>query len=440
MSDAGAYCRSCLEPVAVELRQCPACGSRRILQHNELNTLAIAHIDCDAFFAAIEKRDDPKLEDKPVIIGGGQRGVVSTACYVARMYGVRSAMPMFKALAACPDAVVIKPEHGKYTKEGYKIRDMMREITPLVEPLSIDEAFLDLSGTERLHNAPPAHTLLRLQRKIWDEVGITVSIGLSHNKFLAKTASDLEKPDGFAVIGKAETMDFLAKRPVRAIYGVGPAFAKKLQRDGLHTLNDIRQRGDKAMAQRYGDMGYHLSRLSRGEDTRRVNPVGERKSVSSETTFNADINDSRELEKRLYRLCVKVADIMKSKEISGTVITLKLKSSTFKTKTRRRTLTEPSQLADTLFKVGRELLAGEMDGTRYRLIGIGYSGLIDAVGDSGDLLDPQAIRRATAERAMDKARAKFGTDAVVKGRALRSARDSRQTSRTAAPRSPSQSD
>ncbi|MEC9250082.1 MAG: DNA polymerase IV, partial [Pseudomonadota bacterium] len=209
MSEAGAYCRACLAPLAADARQCTACGSRRVLRHDELNMLSIAHIDCDAFFAAIEKRDNPELEDKPVIIGGGQRGVVSTACYVARMYGVHSAMPMFKALAACPDAVVIKPEHGKYTREGYRIRDMMREITPLVEPLSIDEAFLDLSGTQRLHNAPPAHTLLRLQRQIWEDVGITVSVGLSHNKFLAKTASDLEKPDGFAVIGRAETMDFL---------------------------------------------------------------------------------------------------------------------------------------------------------------------------------------------------------------------------------------
>ncbi len=425
---AGAYCRSCLTPLDYDVQTCSACSSRRILRHAELNALSIAHIDCDAFFAAIEKRDRPELEDKPVIIGGGRRGVVSTACYVARMYGVHSAMPMFKALKACPDAVVIKPEHGKYTTEGRRIREMMRDITPLVEPLSIDEAFLDLTGTERLHGQPPAGTLLTLQRAIWEEIGITVSVGLSFNKFLAKTASDLEKPDGFAIIGKADAMDFLAKRPVRAIYGVGPAFAKKLERDGLHTLADIRQRGDKAMAQRYGDMGYHLSRLSRGEDNRRVNPQSERKSVSSETTFNADFDDLEMLEKHLWRLCVKVADIMKSKEISGSVITLKLKTSEFKTRTRRRTLSEPSQLADTLFRVGRELLAPEVDGTRFRLIGIGFSELTEQIGDSGDLLDPQAIRRATAERAMDQARAKFGSDAVVKGRALNRGPKPRQTS------------
>lgn len=417
MNEAG-YCRACLAALPDATTACPACGSHRLLRHAELNTLSIAHIDCDAFFAAVEKRDNPALEDKPVIIGGQQRGVVSTCCYVARLYGVHSAMPMFQALKACPDAVVIRPEHGKYTREGYRIRDMMKTITPLVEPLSIDEAFLDLTGTTRLHGAPPALTLLRLQRQIEDEVGITVSVGLSFNKFLAKTASDIDKPNGFAVIGEAEALDFLAPRPVRSIYGVGPAFAAKLERDGIRTLSDIRRQGDKRMADRYGDMGYHLSRLSRGEDRRRVSPERERKSVSSETTFNADHDDRDTLEKHLWRLSVKVADQMKAKAVSGQVVTLKLKTAQFKTRTRRRTLSEPSQLADTLFRVGRDLLDKEVDGTRYRLIGIGFSGLRDAVGDAGDLLDPQAIRRATAERAMDKARERFGSDAVVKGRGL----------------------
>ena len=417
MNEAG-YCRACLAALPDATTACPACGSHRLLRHAELNTLSIAHIDCDAFFAAVEKRDNPALEDKPVIIGGQQRGVVSTCCYVARLYGVHSAMPMFQALKACPDAVVIRPEHGKYTREGYRIRDMMKTITPLVEPLSIVEAFLDLTGTTRLHGAPPALTLLRLQRQIEDEVGITVSVGLSFNKFLAKTASDLDKPNGFAVIGEAEALDFLAPRPVRSIYGVGPAFAAKLERDGIRTLSDIRRQGDKRMAERYGDMGYHLSRLSRGEDRRRVSPERERKSVSSETTFNADHDDRDTLEKHLWRLSVKVADQMKAKAVSGQVVTLKLKTAQFKTRTRRRTLSEPSQLADTLFRVGRDLLDKEVDGTRYRLIGIGFSGLRDAVGDAGDLLDPQAIRRATAERAMDKARERFGSDAVVKGRGL----------------------
>jgi DNA polymerase-4 len=419
------YCRDCLAGLPGRASPCPSCGSVRALRHPEIDQLAIAHIDCDAFFAAIEKRDDPSLEDKPVIIGGGRRGVVSTACYVARIYGVHSAMPMFKALAACPDAVVIRPDHRKYSAEGKRIKAMMADITPLVEPLSIDEAFLDLSGTERLHGAPPALSLLKLQRRILDEVGITVSVGLSHNKFLAKTASDLDKPDGFSIIGEAETMDFLAPLSVRAVYGVGPALAKKLERDGLKTLRDIRALGDKTMAARYGDMGYRLSRLSRGEDRRSVSSSGERKSCSAETTFNADLSALEALEDRLWPLCVKVADQMKKSGISGSVVTLKLKSDRFKTKTRRRTLVEPAQLADVLFRVGKELLAPEADGTAYRLIGIGYSGLCEAAGDAGDLLDPGALKRAGAERAMDAMREKFGGDAVVKGRQLRTKKRSR---------------
>jgi DNA polymerase-4 len=419
VTTSGGYCRTCLTALPPRVSTCLHCKSQRVLHHPELNALNIAHIDCDAFFAAVEKRDNPALEDQPVIIGGRKRGVVATACYVARMYGIHSAMPMFKALQACPHAVVVRPDGAKYSREGKRIREMMRDVTPLVEPLSIDEAFLDLSGTERLHSAPPAATLLKLQRRIFTEVGITVSVGLSFNKFLAKTASDLEKPDGFAVIGQAEAMEFLGPRPVRSIYGVGPAFAKKLERDGLNTLNDIRQRGDKAMADRFGDMGYRLSRLSRGEDHRKVSTSGERKSVSSETTFNADLDELKALEDRLWSVCVRVADQMKRNAVSGSVVTLKLKTADFKSRTRRRTLTEPSQLADTLFRVGRELLAREVDGTRYRLIGIGFSSLQDQVGDSGDLLDPSALRRATAERAMDKARTRFGEDAVVKGRSLR---------------------
>ena len=413
------YCRVCLTPLAKRVDACPDCGSHRHLFHAELGTLSIAHIDCDAFYAAVEKRDNPALADKPVIIGGRQRGVVSTCCYVARMYGVHSAMPMFQALKACPDAVVISGDHAKYAREGGRIREMMRDVTPLVEPLSIDEAFLDLTGTTRLHGAPPVLTLLRLQRRIQSKVGITVSVGLSFNKFLAKTASDLDKPDGFAVIGQAEALDFLGPRPVRSIYGVGPAFAAKLERDGLRTLNDIRRHSDREMARRYGDFGYRLARLARGEDQRKVEPDSERKSVSSETTFNADLAELKALEDQLWRQCVKVADLMKAKAISGSVVTLKLKTADFRSRTRRRTLNEPSQLADTLFKVGRELLTPEVDGTRFRLIGIGFSTLQPHLGDSGDLLDPNAIRRATAERAMDKARAKFGGDAVVKGRALK---------------------
>lgn len=416
---AAGWCRRCFSPVTASHCACPACGSRRLVRHEEIETLSIAHIDCDAFYASIEKRDDPKLEDQPVIIGGGKRGVVSTACYVARLHGVKSAMPMFKALKLCPDAVVIRPRMELYAREGRRIRQMMEDVTPAVEPLSIDEAFLDLTGTARLHRAAPALTLMKLQARIREEVGVSVSVGLSFNKFLAKTASDLDKPDGFAVIGKEEAQGFLAPRPVGSVYGVGPVFARKLEREGLKRLSDVIKAGEHAMIKRHGEAGQRLWRLAQGIDTRKVEPERERKSVSAETTFDTDICDIAELENRLWALCVKVADRMKEKQIAGRVVTLKLKTADFRTLTRRRTLIDSAQLADTLFRHARELLAKEKPGQKYRLIGAGYSDLEPAQGDAGDLLDPNAARRAAAERAMDAARPKFGSAAVLKGRMLK---------------------
>lgn len=381
--------------------------------------MSIAHVDCDAFYCSVEKRDNPSIADKPVIVGGGTRGVVSAACYHARIYGVHSAMPMFKALKACPQAVVVRGDMSKYAYEGKRIRAMMAELTPLIQPLSIDEAFLDLTGTERLHGRTPAQSLLGLQKRILDEVGITVSVGLSYNKFLAKTASDLDKPHGFAVLGRGDAQDFLRDKPVGFIFGIGPAFAKKLNAQGIKTINDVRKIGDKTMAKRFGDLGLHLSRLSRAEDNRPVNPHSERKSVSAETTFNTDISDVETLKDRLWLICQKTSDRAKALETAGRVVTLKLKTRDFKTVTRRRTLSQPVQLADTIFKAVEPLLEAECNGRAFRLIGAGISSLGPPVGDSGDLLDPQALKRGQAERASDIAREKFGKGAVITGRALR---------------------
>lgn len=412
------WCRDC-ETVATADPCCAVCGSHRRLWHSESQSLSIAHIDCDAFFCSVEKRDNPALADQPVIVGGGKRGVVSAACYNARVYGVRSAMPMFKALKACPHAVVIHGDHAKYSREGKRIKDMMMDLTPLVQPLSIDEAFLDLSGTQRLHDAAPALSLLRLQKRILDEVGITVSVGLSYNKFLAKTASDLDKPFGFSMIGRAEALDFLADKPVEFIFGVGPAFARSLNKVGIRTIGDVRRRTDKQMMQHFGEGGLRLSRLARAEDSRPVNVDSVRKSVSAEITFNENISDPDELLDKLWYVSQRAADHAKAKDVAGTVVTLKLKTSYFKTLTRRRTLTQPTQLADVIFKTCEPLLTSQADGTKFRLIGAGISGLTTPTGDSGDLLDPGAMKRAIAERASDKARAKFGKHAVMKGREMK---------------------
>ena len=303
-----AFCRDCLADAADGARRCKACGSFRIRSHPELATLGIAHMDCDAFYAAIEKRDDPSLRDKPVIVGGSsRRGVVSTACYVARINGVRSAMPMFKALELCPNAFVLKPNFAKYTKAARQIREMMLDLTPMVEPLSLDEAYLDLTGTERLHGVVPAKSMASLAKKIENEVGITVSIGLSFNKFLAKLASELDKPRGFAVIGKAEALTFLRDKPVGFIRGAGAALQARLARDGITHIAQLQDLSQKELAQRYGNTGLWLHRLSHAEDSRSVEPDGELKSISSETTFDGNISDYKELEAILWRQTERVS-------------------------------------------------------------------------------------------------------------------------------------
>lgn len=410
-------CRDCGSVVLKN--DCQACQSSRIISHAEILSLSIAHVDCDAFYCSVEKRDNPELANKPVIVGGGQRGVVSAACYHARIYGVHSAMPMFKALKLCPHAIVVRGDMNKYAREGAKIRSMMEDLTPLVEPLSIDEAFLDLSGTERIHNQSPAQSLISLQNKILKNVGVTVSVGLSYNKFLAKTASDLDKPNGFAIIGRTEALDFLADKPVGFIYGVGPAFTRSLKKAGILTIADVRRQSDKSMAEKFGDMGLHLAKLARAEDYRPVKSTSKRKSVSAENTFNEDISDIEVLKDKLWQVCLKTADRSKAKNLAGTVVTFKLKTQQFETITRRRTLPQPVQLADVIFRTCLPLLEKEANGRKFRLIGAGISGLTSPVGDSGDLLDPDAIKRGMAERASDKARAKFGRDAVMTGRGFK---------------------
>ena len=418
-----AFCRDCLSDVAPAARRCPKCGSHRILKHAELDTLSIAHLDCDAFYASIEKRDNPSLLDKPVIVGGGKRGVVSTCCYIARISGVRSAMPMFQALKLCPGATVIKPNFTKYSEASRKVRALMRELTPLVETLSLDEAYLDLSGTERLHHRTPAKTMAALARTIEAEVGITVSIGLSFNKFLAKLASDLDKPRGFAVIGEAEAKTFLAGKPIGFIRGAGKALEARLAKDGIVRIGQLQELSERELGRRYGNTGLWLHRIANAEDTRTIEPDGEAKSISSETTFEHDLKNPKELENILWRQAERVSERAKADGLGGRTVTLKLKTTKFKLKTRSASLDAPTQLADRIFRVAREALLREADGTAYRLLGVGISQLAEAHEcDPDDFLDPASGKRAAAERAMDKVRARFGEKSVGKGRALSAAR------------------
>ncbi len=396
---------------------CSRCGGRRIVTAPSLFDLSIAHIDCDAFYASIEKRDDPSLADRPVIVGGGLRGVVTTACYVARTFGVRSAMPMFKALDACPGAVVIKPDFKKYNEAARQVRALMEQATPLVEPVSIDEAFLDLSGTLRLHNGAPVETLLALQKEIRETVGITVSIGLSGNKFLAKLASDFDKPDGFTVINPAQAPEILASLPVTAIWGVGAVFARRLERDGIVRIGDLQMCDRAILVNRYGDMGNRLADLAFGRDARVVTPGHEAKSVSAETTLARDTSDRTELEAVLWLLCERAAARMKAKGLAGGAATLKLKTARFEIITRSRRLPAPSNLAHVLFDAAKSLLDKAPMTVAYRLIGVGYSDLAPIGGaEQPGLFAAPEERRGREEAAIDVIRQKFGDGAIALGR------------------------
>ena len=415
-----ALCRDCDSLVSDVAEQCPNCGSYRIVSHPNLETLSIAHIDCDAFYAAIEKRDNPDLKDKPVIVGGGKRGVVSTCCYIARLNGVRSAMPMFKALKACPEAVVVKPRYEAYSAASKQIQEKFRSLTPRVQMLSVDEGFLDLSGTTRLSGAFPAMSLSRLARDVEREIGITISIGLSENIFLAKTASELDKPRGFALIAKSEAVSFLADKGVGFLHGVGKQLANKLERDGYRLVGDLQNSEARDLIRHYGETGLWLHQRAQGIDNRPVRTDTIRKSVSAERTFETDIRAYETLEDRLWQVCEETAIRAKRHNVEGSTITMKLKTKDFRTLTRSASLPIATNLANAMFRVTTPLLAREAPGERaYRLIGVGLSHLQEAKFDTRDLVDPGVEKRAKAERASDAARSKFGNASVVTGRSIR---------------------
>ncbi len=412
-------CRKCFNTFSEEGR-CPSCSSPFVVSHNELFNLNIAHMDCDAFYASVEKRNNPELADKPVIIGGGKRGVVSTACYIARIRGVKSAMPMFKALEKCPDAVVIRPRMKLYAEISHQIREMMNDITPLVEPLSLDEAFMDLSGTQKLHGVPPAVMLAKLMDRIYEKLGLTGSIGLSHNKFLAKIASDLDKPNGYSIIGEAETDSFLRDKSIRLIWGVGVSMQQSLEKAGIRTFCDLLRWDRKELVKKFGSMGDRLWFLARGQDRRVVSNSDRVKSISNETTLIENTSDLRVLEGYLWRLCEKVSSRAKAKGLAGTIMILKLKSSKHKLITRRVTLRDPTQLADVLFRSTFPLLKSSIVNGPFRLVGAGMSGLCLAsqAEREPELIDDGAVNRIKVERVTDEIREKFGDEAMIKGRSL----------------------
>ena len=420
----GAICRDCLTTSPAEAARpgrCPACGSPRLLDLTSTADLSLAHVDCDAFYASVEKRDHPELADKPVIVGGGgRRGVVSTACYIARTCGVRSAMPTASALKLCPQAIVLAPDMAKYARVGRQIREMMFELTPLVEPLSIDEAFLDLAGCEAVHGMSAAETLARFAHRVERDVGITVSVGLSYCKFLAKLASDLDKPRGFAVIGREEAKARLAPLGVGRLWGVGKVAEERLGRLGIRKIGDLQAIDEPRAMALLGEDGRRLWRLARGVDERKVQVERDAKSLSAEITFDFDVADRAELERTLLGLCERVAARLKKADLSAGGVTLKLRTPDFKLRTRTRSGQSPTQLTTRLFQSARALLEAQPEGEHYRLIGVGAADLRPgAEADEADLIEGDRTREKAREFAIDALRDKFGARAIVRGLAFK---------------------
>lgn len=380
-------CRDCAALVDRDFeapRACAACSSRRVVEHEELDTLDIAHVDCDAFYASVEKRDDPSLRDKPVIVGHpGGRGVVTTCCYIARTFGPRSAMPMFKALALCPQAVVIPPNMAKYKVVSREIRAILADISDCIEPVSMDEAYLDLSAEHHQAQGHPAQSLAQAALRVERDVGITISVGLSYNKFLAKLASDLQKPRGYSAIGRAEARDFLAGLPVGKVHGVGKATAERMLAAGFELVSDLQGLTQRDLAARFGRFGERLHAFVNGEDPRRVTPDRPTKSVSAENTFRRDTAAIDVLLAELRDLSVQVETRLKRSGLAGSTVVLKLKTHDFRILTRNTQLRVATQRADLIATAGEALLRKLADGTAYRLIGIGVSDIVSA-----DAADP----------------------------------------------------
>jgi DNA polymerase IV len=407
-------CRDCLRKDSTDSSRCAHCGSPRTIDLAAAAGLAIAHVDCDAFYAAVEKRDNPSLNDKPLIVGGsGPRGVVATCCYIARTFGVRSAMPMSRARALCPNAVVIPPDMAKYARVGREIRTRMMELTPLVEPLSIDEAFLDLNGCEAANGAGAAETLVRFARRIEAEVGVTVSVGLSYCKFLAKIASDLNKPRGFAFLSREEAKAWLGSQSVARLWGVGKVGRERLERLGFRLIGDLQRIDEREAISRLGEDGLRLWRLAQGRDDRAVSPERETKSVSSETTFDRDISDKAELTRILLAQCDRVATRLRKDALAAGGVTLKLRLADFSLRTRSRGGIRATQLAPRLFAAAQPLLEAEPDGVAYRLLGVAATDLAPAEGaDADDLFLGDGGRERFREAAIAALRDKFGPAAV----------------------------
>jgi nucleotidyltransferase/DNA polymerase involved in DNA repair len=381
---------------------------------------AILHVDMDAFYASVEQRDNPDLRGKPVIVGAGprERGVVAAASYEARKFGVHSAMPSRTADKLCPQGVFVPPDMKKYGQVSKQIMTILGAFTPFVQPVSVDEAFMDVTGsTQKFGDA--LTIARRIKAEIHAQTGLTASVGVAPNKFLAKLASDLNKPDGLTVITEANKVEMLAPLPVSKIWGVGKVTEKRLHEVGIRTIGDLQRMPLDELRQRFGDTADHLHALAMGKDDREVETDEESKSISSEHTFDVDTTDLDQIKKCLLEQCEEVGSRLRQEKLAARTVQLKLRYADFTTLTRRRTLPQPTQDEMMLYEVAGQLLVAEgIEGKRIRLIGVGGSNLVPPEIQS-DLFNRTDEKRARVNKVVDDLRGKLGPGAIKRGTSLR---------------------
>lgn len=393
---------------------------------------AILHVDMDAFFASVELLERPDARGKPAIVGhAGGRGVVTSATYEARRYGVRSAMPMSQALRLCPNAIILPPHYERYTEYSAKVMEIFREVTPLVEPLSIDEAFLDVSGARRLLGSPRRIAEL-IRSRVWEETGLTCSVGVAATKFMAKLASGRAKPDGLLVIPRAETLTFLRPLPVGALWGVGASTQASLERMGLLTVGDLADAPLHVLQKAVGDAGGRkLHDLANGRDARRIVTESREKSIGHENTFGTDVGDLDTLRREFLRLSGRVGERLRTHAMIARTMSIKVRFSDFRTITRSRTLAEPTNVGRRLFEEAWDVFGAlnlDVRQTPLRLIGVRAEQLLDAGGDAVALWDPDEEWRET-ERTLDAVSARFGRGMIGPASLVRRARDADEEER-----------
>ncbi|HWR07309.1 DNA polymerase IV [Sporomusa sp.] len=377
----------------------------------------IIHVDMDAFYAAVEQRDNPELRGCPVIIGGiGTRGVVATASYEARKFGVRSAMSAIEAKRRCPQGIFLAPNHEKYSQVSHEILNIFTEFSPIVEPLSLDEAFLDVTGMEGLF-ASPVDIAIKIKERIKTELNLTASAGVAPNKFLAKLASDMKKPDGLMVIRPEQVAQILAGIPVTRLWGVGQATAQTLDKLGLKTIGQVAQADPEKLAKHCGQLGYIIHQLANGQDERPVISDWQPKSIGKENTFAEDIQDREELKAQLWTLVERVGWRLRRQGLSGRTITVKVRFASFRTITRSKTLVVAANLDETIYRIAEEMLANVTLSEGVRLLGVTVSGFVTAGGQMS-LFDQGDEKSMAVAKAVDTLKERFGEGAVTRGGAL----------------------